>query len=255
MKKFYVVTRDRELRRHPLVAKLREQIIFTNDIKKAESILVLGGDGTLLQTVRRFRKFGKPFFGLNFGHVGFLMNEPIEKAIRELAIGETSLITVNLLEAMICDQRGRSLGREEAFNEFYFERAGTQMAHLEVRVNRKARFLPLFADGIVVCTPAGSTAYNAAAGGQVLPVENKAIVLTGICPAVFHHWRSSILPADSVIEIAAVEPKKRPVRLMADGIKIPGAARIVVRSSDSIVRLGFVRSQDFREKVLRLQFC
>jgi NAD+ kinase len=175
--------------------------------------------------------------------------------MKEIMLDEIEMITARMIEAEVFDHQGELLRVDKAFNEFYFERSSSQMAHLKVGVNGKTRFHPLFADGIIVSTPAGSTAYNAAAGGQVLPVENKAIVLTGICPAVFHHWRSSILPGDSVIEIEVVESKKRPVRLLADGIKIPRAARIIVRSSDSSVRLGFVRSQDFREKILRLQFC
>ena len=140
---------------------------------------------------------------------------------------------------------------------FYIERAGTQTAHLRVSVDGQIRFDPLICDGIIVSSPAGSPAYNAAASGAILPLDSRALVLTGICPAIFHKWRSGVLPENSTITIEALETEKRPVRFMTDGVEVTSSVhptKAIVKFTKNSIQLGFVDSQDFGQKVTDLQF-
>jgi len=256
MNKFYIFVADDRLLKHYLFDSLRKRGLLVDEPRKATAgILVAGGDGTMLKAIRRFWGLGLSFFGFNFGHVGFLMNEPTERVLTELVEGYTEAISVKLLEAQLYDQQGKRLGRELAFNEFYAEKAELlQTAKIRVTVDSKMRFDPLICNGILVCTQAGSTAYNAAAGGEILPIEADAMVLTGIAPAIFHRWRSSILPRDSEVVFEAVDVAERPVTFVADNKVLSGTTKAVIRYSSETVRLVFSESQDFREKVLRLKF-
>ena len=255
MKKFYLVTKEASLLEHPLVQALKEKSLIVSSLKEADKILVMGGDGTMLTAIRDHQKRRLPFCGLNFGHIGFLMNEPTEKVLSEIIEEQTQTISVRLLKAQLYDQEGTSLGEEFAFNEFYMEKAELlQTAKIRVTINKKLTFDPLICNGVLVCTQAGSTAYNAAAGGEVLPIHVEAMVITGIAPAVFHRWRTGVLSNDAEIIFEAVETAKRPVIFVADNKALPGVAKAVIRYSAKRVRLEFAESQNFREKSLKLKF-
>ena len=233
---------------------LQGSIEVVNAPQAADSVLVFGGDGTMLEAIRQYRNHGLPFYGFNLGHIGFLMNEANEEAISEIASGSADLLKLKLLSAVLQDDRGREIGKEVAFNDFYFERVSTQIARVRVSVDEIVRLESLYCDGVLVCTPAGSTAYNAAADGMVLPIDSNSIVVTGICPAVFHHWRTAQLPDSSVVAFEALETADRPVRFLADGVEMVGVARAEIRVSDEWITLGFSRSHPFQQKVLNLQF-
>jgi len=255
MKKFYLLAKELLLLDHPLVRLLKERALITSNFKEADKILVMGGDGTMLTAIRNHQKEGLSFCGLNFGHIGFLMNEPTEQVLSEIIEGQTQTILVRLLKAQLYNQQGEELGEEVAFNEFYMEKTKPlQTAKIRVTVDNKIRFDPLICNGILVCTQAGSTAYNAAAGGEILPIEAEEMVLTGVAPAVFHRWRTSILPKDTEVTFEAVETAKRPVIFVADNKALPGVAKAVIRYSAKSVTLEFAKSQDFKEKVLKLKF-
>lgn len=256
MKNIYLVTRDDLTEANSAVfARLKRHLpAITSDPALADAIFVFGGDGTMLKAVRGLKDYGIPFCGFNFGHIGFLMNDPKVKILKEILVGSLDFITVRLLEADIYNAEGARLKSEFAFNDFYFERATTQTAKIRITVNGKVRFNPLICDGVIVATSAGSTAYTGAAGGIVVPVGTSSLVLTGISPALFHHWRSSQLHEDVHITLEAIETTQRPVRFIADNVEVPGVIRAEVRYTDMNVRLGFARSQNFQEKVFALQF-
>ncbi len=256
MKKVYLVAKEEKFSRQLPLDEF--QLVLLDSPGQAESIFVLGGDGTMLSAIRNYFHFKIPFFGFNFGHLGFLMNKPTQEVLAEIINGNFQLITQRLLIGEMFDRRFDQKEEKSnffllAFNDFYFERANSKTIRIRVSIDDKIQFDPLIGDGIIVCTPAGSTAYNASAGGKILPLETSALVLTGICPAVHHHWRSSILPPETTILLEAIDIKERPVRLIADGIQIKGGSKIQIRYSDVKVQLGFAQSQNFREKVLRLQ--
>jgi NAD+ kinase len=224
MEKFYIVTKTPSLWDSPLVKILKKQDLVTKDPAKAsKGILVFGGDGTMLRAIRELWKIGLPFSGFNFGHVGFLMNEPTEQALSEIISDSRRIISVRLLQAQLYDNSWEKLGEEMAFNEFYVEKANLLQT-------------------------------AAAAGGEILPIEAEKMVLTGIAPAVFHRWRSSILSKDAEILFEAIDMEERPVMFVSDNKVLPGVAKASINYSDSSVKLVFAASQDLREKVLRLKF-
>lgn len=231
--------------------KARVKIVSAS---KAEAILVLGGDGAMHESIRRHHQFGIPFYGLNFGHVGFLLSRPTEETVDEILTGRVNQIRGRMLKAEVFDRKGNFVREILAFQDFYLERSRVATANIKVKVNGKIRFDPLICDGVIVASPAGSTAYNASAGGMIVPLDSKLMVLTGISPAVFHNWRSIQLPESSVVELEPLNTARRPVRMLADGIKIPKVARVVISCSDRFVTLGFAESENFQEKILSLQF-
>jgi NAD+ kinase len=252
MEKFFVVTEDNAILKKYPFGLLTESAKIVQEPKDATAILVISGDGGMLAAVHKYLFFMTPFIGLNIGHAGFLMNELRRRTIEEIAKNQTVSIFVRMLQADIFDGSGKVF--KSAFNDFYFERASSQTANIKVTIDGKVRFPRLICDGVLVCSQAGSTAYNAAAGGVILPIETDAMVLTGICPAIFHRWRSTILSDDSTVVLEPVDTEKRPVRFLCDGKEIPGVTKAVITYSDSSVELKFAKSQHFREKVLQLQF-
>jgi len=208
----------------------------------------------MLKAIRIFQEYQIPFSGLNYGHIGFLMNRPDVENLEEILRNEAAVISVNILQAGLYGKTGEYIGKEYAFNDFYFERSTHQTVNIRISVNGKIRFDPLIGDGVIVCTSAGSTAYNASAGGVIMPIGTNSMVLTGICPAVFHYWRTSLLAAESNVILEPIETDKRPVRFVADGLVRTGVAKAKISYSERYVKIAFVGSQDFREKVLNLQF-
>lgn len=256
MEKFYIVVSEPVVWQSSLMDILKEQNLITNNLKDAQGILVFGGDGTMLRAIRNYWKSGLPFFGLNFGTVGFLTNQATGHVLQELISDLYRIISVRLLKAQLYNSRGEKIGEETAFNDFYMEKTSPgQAVKIRVIVDNEVRFDPLICNGILVCTPAGSTAYNLSAGGKVLPIDSKEMVLTGICPQKRdYRWESAILPSDAEVIFEAVETEKRSVVLVSDNEILPGVVKASIRYSDSVVRLAFAQSQDFREKVLRLSF-
>lgn len=224
------------------------------DPVNAKLLVVFGGDGTMLKSIRLYRELNLPFFGLNYGHVGFLLNAPTIATLDDLLYNRLTIISSQMLRAVLYDKNGERIGTEFAFNDFYFERSTLATAKIRVSVNGKVRFDPLFCDGAIVSSGAGSTAYTAAAGGIILPISDNSLVLTGISPAVFHRWRSIQLDAESKVILEATDLNKRPVRFLADGMEIENVARAEIERSDKTIRLLFANSQDFREKRLEFLF-
>lgn len=238
-----------------LISYIRKKFSIVDNLDKADDVIVMGGDGRMLRAVHQYGRHGKFLFGLNYGHIGFLMNEPKIEILEEFCREQVEVIKVKLLRAMLYDLKGRFVDTAYAFNDFYFERASTPTARIRVMVDGKLYLDPLICDGIIVCTPAGSTAYNASAGGPIVPIDSRCIVVTGICPAIFHHWHSAQLSEKAKIRLEALDADKRPVRFMADGRIIHDVVKAEIESADkAIARIVFARSQDFRRKVFDLQF-
>ena len=231
-----------------------KHVAITDNPSEAKLALVLGGDGSMLSAIRTYHKYLFTFTGLNYGHIGFLMNKANIAALKELLHNKMVVISVNLLQAKLYGNKGKYIGTEYAFNDFYFERSSPQTAKIRISVNGKIRFSPLIGDGAIVCTSAGSTAYNASAGGVILPIGTNSMVLTGICPAIFHYWRSSLLAYESTVTLEPIETDKRPVRFVADGLVKNDVIKAEISYSNQRVKMAFAGSQDYREKVMNLQF-
>lgn len=259
MSKFFIVTAQKD---DPELVQAKEEIIshlgkkrkLTDHPSKAEMILVLGGDGTMLKAIRKFGVNNIPFCGLNFGHTGFLLNEYIPGVLEQILGNKLNYVTAPLLKAQLYDRNGTTLQSAYAFNDIVMERSTANTAKITIKVGAEIYVDPLVCDGIIVSTAAGSTAYNASAGGVIVPIETNSLLITASNPAIFHAWKCAQISAESKVMIEARELDKRPVRLVADGDEIPNAVKAEISYSNKTVRLAFVTTQDFRRKVLDLQF-
>jgi NAD+ kinase len=221
-------------------------------------IIVAGGDGTMLRIIRKYRELfnpekGRPiFFGLNYGHAGFLMNEPKLSVIQELEQEEIEIVEANLLRARIETEEGAEIF-ERAFNDFYF-RAPEGTAKIRVAIDGEVVRQRMVCDGVIVCTAFGSTAYNASARGPVLTYgARNQMVLTAISPTLFANWRNLPLEKPQVVTLETLETEYNPVNFYADGVVYKNVRRATIWLSDVPVRIAFAASQRIRQRHMRLQ--
>jgi len=210
-------------------AMLRKRYDFV-PMEEAELIVVLGGDGFLLHTLReRLGQGGQvcPVFGMNRGTVGFLMNEwRIDGLIERLARAKT--FTVSPLEMKAVTMDGVSVSHH-AINEVSLLRETRETAWIEVSVNGRVVMPQLVCDGVLVSTPAGSTAYNLSAHGPILPLAAKMLALTAISPFRPRRWSGAILPDENSVSFRVLEPENRPVSAVADQYEVRDVANVEIR--------------------------
>ena len=196
-------------------------------VEEADVVIALGGDGFMLQTLHgMLGRRGKtvPVFGMNLGTVGFLMNEWRPHGLDErLARAKQFKVTPLEMTATGMDGRVHTL---PAINEVSLLRETRQTAKLEVTVNDRIVLAELACDGILVATPAGSTAYNLSAQGPILPLGSALVALTPISPFRPRRWRGAILPDKTRIGLRVIEPAKRPVSAVADQREVRDVARV-----------------------------
>jgi NAD+ kinase len=206
---------------------LRERYDFV-PLEEAELIVALGGDGFLLHTLRERLQVGKvcPVFGMNRGTVGFLMNEwRIEGLIERL--GRAKAFSVSPLEMKAVTVDGETVVHH-AMNEVSLLRETRETAWIEVSVAGRVVMPELVCDGVLVATPAGSTAYNLSANGPILPLGSKLVALTPISPFRPRRWRGALIPDDLKISFRVLDPVKRPVSAVADQIEVRDVATVEV---------------------------
>src|SRR5262245_27865803 len=192
----------------------------------ADVIVALGGDGLMLQTLHKSIGSGKPIYGMHRGTVGFLMNDFSEADLEDrLSAAQTTLIHPLIMRAR--DREGREQERR-AFNEVSLFRQGHQAAKLRVLVDGKERLPELIADGVLVSTPAGSTAYNLSAQGPIIPINAPLLALTPISPFRPRRWHGALLPDAARITIEVQEADKRPVAAVADHDEVRDARSVDV---------------------------
>lgn len=206
---------------------LRERYEFVA-LEEAELIVALGGDGFLLHTLRERLQVGKvcPVFGMNRGTVGFLMNEwRIDGLIERL--GRAKSFAVSPLEMKAVTVEGEVVVHH-AMNEVSLLRETRETAWVEVSVAGRVVMPELVCDGVLVATPAGSTAYNLSANGPILPLGSKLLALTPISPFRPRRWRGALIPDDLRISFRVLDPVKRPVSAVADQIEVRDVATVEV---------------------------
>ena len=221
--------------------------------KEADVIVALGGDGLMLQTLHKVMGAAKPIYGMNKGTVGFLMNDYREDSLFErLENAERSVIHPLLM--VVWDMHGVA-HTARAINEVSMLRQTYQAAKLRVSVDSHVRIAELIADGILVATPAGSTAYNLSVGGPILPLNAPLLALTPISAFRPRRWRGALLPDHAKIEIEVLEVENRPVSAVADHTEFRNVSRVHVsmdRSVDLVMLHDPGHSLD--ERILREQF-
>ena len=220
---------------------------------EADVIVALGGDGLMLQTLHRFMTSGKPIYGMHRGTVGFLMNDFREEGLPErLAEAETTLIHPLLMCAR--DAKGHQ-HEAYAINEVSLFRQTYQAARLRILVDGKERLPELVADGVMVATPAGSTAYNLSTQGPIIPIKAPLLALTPISPFRPRRWRGALLPDSARVVIDVLEADKRPVAAVADHDEVRDVRSVEVRMDHKIaIPMLFDPGHSLDERILREQF-
>jgi NAD+ kinase len=220
---------------------------------EADVIVALGGDGLMLQTLHRFMGTAKPIYGMNKGSVGFLMNEFREDDLLErLETAQRSIVHPLLMVAWDVEGKAHTA---RAINEVAMFRQTYQAAKHSVSIDSQVRLSELVADGILVATPAGSTAYNLSVNGPILPLNGPLLALTPISAFRPRRWRGALLPDYAKIQITVMEPENRPVSAVADHTEFRDVSRVHVsmdRSVDLVLLHDPGHSLD--ERILREQF-
>jgi NAD+ kinase len=219
----------------------------------ADVIVALGGDGLMLQTLHRFIKAGKPIYGMHRGTVGFLMNAFHESNLpARIAAARTTMIHPLVMRTR--DTEGRE-AEHLAFNEVSLFRQRHQAARLRILIDDNVRLGELVADGVLVATPAGSTAYNLSAQGPIITINAPLMALTPISPFRPRRWRGALLPNAAQVLIEVQEADKRPVAAVADHDEVRNVATVsIAMVRDITMRLLFDPGHSLDERILREQF-
>jgi len=219
----------------------------------ADAIVALGGDGLMLQTLHRYMNNRIPIYGMNRGSVGFLMNEYHEDDLPE-RLRNARVSRIHPLAMHAYDSSGKA-HKGLAINEVSLFRQIHQAAKLRIAVDGKVRMSELICDGVLVATPAGSTAYNLSAYGPILPINAPLLALTPISPFRPRRWRGALLPNTARLVIDVVEPDKRPVSAVADHFEIRDVQRVEIEQARHIeLLMMFDPGHDLDERILAEQF-
>jgi NAD+ kinase len=220
---------------------------------EADVVVALGGDGLMLQTLHKFMGRGVPIYGMNRGSVGFLMNEFRETGLRKrLEQASRSIIHPLLMQA---ETLSGEKAEAWAINEVSLLRQTAQAAKLRVLIDGKVRLEELVADGALIATPAGSTAYNLSANGPILPLGAPLMALTPISAFRPRRWRGALLSDKAEVIIEVLEAAKRPVAAVADHFEIRNVARVRVAMDHSTgLELLHDPGHSMEERILREQF-
>jgi NAD+ kinase len=220
--------------------------------KDADVIVALGGDGFMLQTLHAFRESKKPIYGMNLGSIGFLMNEFQEEGLEDrLAKAESATIHPLRMRAETASGTTEAL----AFNDVSLLRQTRQTAKLRILVDGKARIAELIGDGILISTPAGSTAYNLSAHGPILPIDADLLALTPISAFRPRRWRGALLSHRARVRFEILEAAKRPVSAVADDFEVRDVTAVDIAEDRSItMTMLFDAGHSLDERILAEQF-
>lgn len=220
---------------------------------EAEVICALGGDGFMLSALHRYGSLNIPVFGMKLGSVGFLMNHYEAKdLIERLKLAERSVLKP--LEMTAQTESGME-HKFLAYNEVSLLRQTRQAAQIEVSLNEQVRLEELVCDGILVATPAGSTAYNFSAMGPILPLGSAVMALTPIAPFRPRRWRGAIIRADTRIKLRVLDHYKRPVSVTADSHEVRDVIEVVINECvNNSVTLLFDPEHSLDDRILNEQF-
>ncbi|WDI30573.1 NAD kinase [Hyphococcus flavus] len=224
-----------------------------HSVTECDVIVAVGGDGFMLDVLRKYMTSRKPIYGFNRGTVGFMMNDaPLENLPERIAAAEATVIHPLEMKATTIDGKVETA---MAINEVSLFRETRQSARVRIYINGQVRMDSLTCDGVLLATPAGSTAYNLSAHGPILPISAHMLALTPISAFRPRRWRGALLPHDATVKLEALESKKRPVSGVADNHEVRDVAFVEARESRDIsMMLLFDQGQSLDERILREQF-
>lgn len=235
------------------LCKQYDVVELTKRRMSAQVIVVLGGDGFMLQTLHNYMKMKLPFYGINCGTVGFLMNQHKLDELPE-RISRARAATIYPLHMYARRSTGK-VSQALAFNEVSLFRQGRQAAKVRVSIDHVVRLKELICDGVLLATPAGSTAYNFSAGGPIIPFGANVLALTPLVPFRPRRWSGALLSHNSSVNFAIMESKKRPVNAVADFTEIQDVTEVVVSEQrKSGVTLLFDPEHNLEERIINEQF-
>ena len=214
------------------IKTLLQKIIKKNEVKKSNFTIVIGGDGFMLQTLKKNKNSKKSFYGVNSGNYGFLMNKFSSKNVIK-NLNKAKLISISPLEMNVRDNKNQ-IKKHIAINEVSILRQSRQAASLCIHHGSKQVIRELVSDGVLVSTPAGSTAYNLSVHGPILSLNSKKLSISPISPFRPRRWRGKIVGDKSKIVIKNLNPKKRPISAVADNIEVRNAKNIIIKTNQKI---------------------
>jgi len=222
---------------------------YKNSLPKVSyAIVVLGGDGFMLHTLKKYQKFNKPFYGINTGTFGFLMNKyknfNIEKNIKN-----AKLFTISPLEMKVLTRSGKTF-TAIAINEVSMLRQSRQTASLQIIRGKKILIKKLICDGVLVSTPAGSTAYNLSVNGPILSLDSNKLAITPISPFRPRRWKGKIVSSSSIIKIKNLNIQKRSVSVVADNLEVRNIKNVKVKKNNKIkFKLFYDKNNSLNKKI------
>ena len=223
------------------------------DPELSDIIIPIGGDGILLKSLHDFNELDKPFFGINFGSIGFLMNSVKNKNLEEL-IKNSKSTDLKPLKMTAKDENDK-IHNSIAYNEVSLMRQSHQASKFQIEINNTKRMNELICDGVLVSTSAGSTAYNLSAHGSILPLDSKLLALTPISAFRPRRWRGALLSEKNIIKINVLNFKDRQVSVTADNIEFRNIKEVTIQSSsDKSCKILFDNNHSIEDKILNEQF-
>ena len=214
------------------IKNLLLKLIKKNGVKKSNLSIVIGGDGFMLQTLKKNKKSKRYFYGVNSGNYGFLMNKFSSKSIIK-NLNKAKLISISPLEMYVRNKKNQ-IKKHIAINEVSILRQSRQAASLSIYHGSKQVIKKLVSDGVLVSTPAGSTAYNLSVHGPILSLNSKKLSISPISPFRPRRWKGKIVGDKSKIVIKNLNPKKRPISAVADNIEVRNAKNIIIKTNQKL---------------------
>ncbi len=218
-----------------LSLKIKKSLESKNEfysLSKSNLIIVIGGDGFILSTLKKYRNYKKPFYGINSGNYGFLMNK-FSKNFSAKNLSKCRNVTISPLE-MTVKTKTNAIKKSIAINEVSILRQSRQAASLSILNGSKTIIKKLVSDGVLVSTPAGSTAYNLSVHGPILSLDSKKLSISPISAFRPRRWKGKIVGEKSKIVIKNTNPKKRPISAVADNIEVRNAKSILIKINKKI---------------------
>lgn len=223
-------------------------------LEDADVIVALGGDGFMLQILHDEMNTGRLVYGMNRGTIGFLMNDYIEQDLHERIDAAVENI-IHPLKMHAINSNGDEF-TALAINEVSLLRQSYQAAKIKVTVDNKPRLDELICDGVMVATPAGSTAYNLSAHGPILPLDARLLAMTPVSPFRPRRWRGALLPDNACVTFEILESKKRPVNAVADHLEVKSVTSVkIAQSEDDTTRILTDSSHSWNDRILAEQFA
>lgn len=250
-------------RKNPKAFKIRDSLIHKysfrditedhSDITDIDLVIAIGGDGLMLHLLHEFENKPVTLYGINCGTVGFLMNcFHEENFLDAIQSAEKSILHPLRMEVTTIDEKKH---KYLAINEVALVRQSSQAAKIKIEINGRERIENLTADGVLVATPAGSTAYNLSVRGPIIPFGSPIIALTPISPFRPRNWHGALLPSNSKIKFTVIQPETRPVSATADSNEVPGIKEVVIFEDSNVgFKILFDPNHSIEERIIREQF-